>query len=342
MNVHRLIFVMRMFLVKTVFCGLIAVWALPVDAGAAAPVAQAPPAARSHAIARLPLELRTGHIVVPVLINDSRPINMILDTGMPADGVSIFSDDAVEELDLSFSRTARIRGAGGDPPRDAKVACGAEVTIAGISFTKQTVTRLLLEREYIKPYLDEGIEGIVGYMIFSRYIVGLDFTNDEIAFYDHETFRQEREYGRMPLVIRSKAPYIDVSITSDRKEDAPARLIIDLGAAAHPLQLYCNRSKGFVPPGDAQRIKIGTGISGEVYGYWTKMHALTIDEYTLYGVVTSIPDRKKDSGIGGAQCDGNLGLSVLRRFDLVFDYLHGRLYLKPNSSFSEPFYPKRQ
>lgn len=266
---------------------------------------------------------------------------MILDTGMPSEGVSIFDRKALEGLDLEFTVKTNFRGAGGDPAREADVALGATVSIGRISISGQPVIHLDLDKEYITPYLEAGIGGIIGYMVFSRFRVGLYFTQGEIALYDVETFRPGRAYRRMPLIIRDKLPYIDVSITTEKKGDTQARLVVDSGAAAHPLQLFRNRSKGFVPTEDAEDVMIGTGISGEVSGYWMKIRSLTIDEYTLYDVVTSIPEKKRHSGVSGAHVDGNLGLPVLKRFDLIFDYEHGRLYLKPSSSFSEPFYPRR-
>ena len=65
------------------------------------------------------------------------------------------------------------------------------------------------------------------------------------------------------------------------------------------------------------------------------MQSLTLGSHRLHDVVTLFPGGQARSKQEGA--DGILGNDVFLRFQVVFDYFHGALYLRPNQSFHEPF-----
>jgi hypothetical protein len=49
-------------------------------------------------------------------------------------------------------------------------------------------------------------------------------------------------------------------------------------------------------------------------------------------MVTPAEVRSKQEG-----ADAVIGNNVLRRFDLVYDYAHAKVHLRPNRSYAEPF-----
>jgi hypothetical protein len=301
----------------------------------------APQTAANRPVARLPLELRIESIIVPIFINGEGPFNMILDTGMPMDGVSVIIPGLEDRLGIRYTETATVHGVGEEPPRTAEVGYAEDVTIGGVSFGAQAVIELPMNFPMLTSYIMNDIDGIVGYMVFSRYLVGLDFTAGEVSFYHHDSFRAEEGYLRMRLVVRENIPYIDAEVTTANHDHSEVRLAVDTGAAAQPLLLYRNRAKGFSPGDDAERVIIGRGFAGDLWGYWSRVRELTIDRYTLYRVLAALPEKKRHAAGRNAMIDGILGIGALERFDLVFDYRNGRLYLRPNAAFSEPFEPPR-
>ena len=63
---------------------------------------------------RLPLETNGAHIVLPVSVNGSEPVPVVLDTGMPMPGIFMYGGEHVDAMDLEFSgMKAQIGGAGG-------------------------------------------------------------------------------------------------------------------------------------------------------------------------------------------------------------------------------------
>jgi len=60
----------------------------------------------------IPFELMRNKIIVPVRVNGSRELKIILDTGMPSQGLLIFDPQLTQELKLAGSARYLIDGAG--------------------------------------------------------------------------------------------------------------------------------------------------------------------------------------------------------------------------------------
>ncbi len=64
---------------------------------------------------KLPLKTDSEYIVLPISVNGSDPLPMVLDTGMPVPGIALFDGEHLEKLDLEYlPMPAQIGGAGGD------------------------------------------------------------------------------------------------------------------------------------------------------------------------------------------------------------------------------------
>jgi C-terminal processing protease CtpA/Prc len=54
-------------------------------------------------------------------------------------------------------------------------------------------------------------------------------------------------------------------------------------------------------------------------------------------VITSFPDKDYVQRTFNVPRDGNIGIGILKRFNLIFDYTNNLLYLKSNEKFKLPF-----
>ena len=65
---------------------------------------------------------------------------------------------------------------------------------------------------------------------------------------------------------------------------------------------------------------------------------MTLGRYQLHDVVCAFPDYSNVAAkVYSVSRNGSLGNSVLKRFNVVFDYQREVMYLKPNYLFKEPF-----
>jgi hypothetical protein len=75
-------------------------------------------------------------------------------------------------------------------------------------------------------------------------------------------------------------------------------------------------------------------MPGPQQGYIGRVSRIRIGDYTLEDVETAFtPVAENASPFGNTM----IGMPLLQRFNLVFDYFNNHLYLESNQSFSEPF-----
>ncbi len=282
----------------------------------------------AEALAQVPFEFN-GRVIIPLRVNDSRELNIILDSGMGHEALGLLHSELGEELGLEYIQTIRVGGAGSGEPKTANVATGAKISLSEIDIREVTVV-VNEERREESIHTDDGL---IGSLIFGSYVVEIDFDRSLLYLYDPGEFESEKGWEEIPLIMERNAAFLETSVTLGGKTQIPVRLLVDLGAR-HALALSVDPAKNIIPPDDAIENLLGTGVRGDVFGPQGRIAGLTLGPSTINDVIVGFAD--KDSIPLPASCDGNLGVGTLRRFNVIFDYPHSRMYLKPNTYHSEP------
>ncbi|UEG53262.1 PDZ domain-containing protein [Mucilaginibacter daejeonensis] len=81
---------------------------------------------------------------------------------------------------------------------------------------------------------------------------------------------------------------------------------------------------------------MGQGLTGPLNGRIGRIGEIEVGKYRFKSVITSFLDTMPRPAFTVAR-DGNLGIGILKKFLMVFDYANNKLYLKPNYKFKEPF-----
>lgn len=113
------------------------------------------------------------------------------------------------------------------------------------------------------------------------------------------------------------------------------KLVIDLGAG-HPLSVENMVQKHGIPK-KAIQANLGVGLNGPISGYLSRVNNIEMGSYKIKDIITSFPDKDYVQRTASVPRDGNLGIGILKRFNLVFDYTNGFLYIKKNEKFGTPF-----
>jgi len=297
----------------------------------------APPDAKvsvtaENGVPEIAFRLVNHHVLIPVSVNGSGPLEVILDTGMPAPGLALYDGDRIEPLGLEINPAiqAAVGGAGGSKRLTAQVAMSESFAFDGVAVEGAMV--VVLPRLGLDGYND----GVVGYSLFSNFAVELDYEKSLITLHDPAAFVPPDEALVLPLTFRQRVPYATVRVTPLVGEPFDADVAVDLGAS-HALSLNWDESERIEVPDGAVTTIIGRGASGVVKGQAGRIAALELAGARLENVVTSFPVREHQNPRGIDSLAGNLGNGALRRFNLVFDYAGEKLYLTPNASFSEEF-----
>jgi S1-C subfamily serine protease len=110
-----------------------------------------------------------------------------------------------------------------------------------------------------------------------------------------------------------------------------SKLVIDLGAG-HPLSLE-NR----LPPKKCISANLGVGFNGPISGYISRINEIDIGKYDIKNLISSFPDDDSAKTKLKMHRDGNLGIGLLKRFVVVFDYPGNAIYLRPGPHYNDPF-----
>lgn len=282
---------------------------------------------------QMPFKSIEGWVVLSVRINNSREMNMILDTGMPIGGATLLRPELGKEIGLE-NNMGRISlgGLGSEGEKYGQISGGATLSFPGIDFPNQRIITFDEDLSVITHVID----GIIGRILFGSYVVEVDFETSMLILYDPSTYSYIGKGKELPLLIRNGYPYLETYLSLNGKNNIPVTLIVDLGAR-HALSLNLNQEKKIFPSNKSKEGIIGSGVSGDVLGSWGRISQLKLGPFELPGIITAFPIAEEKSEIPRTPRDGNLGSQVLRKFNVVFDYSRERMILTPNKSFSNSF-----
>ncbi len=282
----------------------------------------------------LDFTLQNNLIILPIKINQSDTLNFILDTGA---GHTLITDPQIaKSLDLPRIRNITIQGIQKDHNIGAYISNIDIMNLSSITSSKHGVLVVDEDVLHLSEYAGIRIHGLLGYDIFSKFIVKIDYELKRVVFYNPEKFRSKAKGERLAIKFHQQKPYVQANVIVDDSQKVEVDLIVDLGAG-HALSLEQHTGTSIKIPEKSIKTYLGTTLAGSVYGSLARIKGLELGSYKLENILTSFPDSTWFV-YKIPEREGNLGNDVLKRFDLVIDYPHSQLFLKPNSYFKNPFY----
>lgn len=287
---------------------------------------------------QIPFELHNNLIVVPLLLNGMLPLKFIVDTGVQT---AILTDKAFTDiLDLPYSRKYTIAGPGGQKIVNAYVTHNVALHLPGLKGEGHAM--LVLEQDYLelRNHLGTDVHGVLGYELFSRFIIKVDYAKKMLTVYSPSKFKARKKFERIPISLEDTKPFIEVPITLADSTVMIAKLLVDSGAS-HGLLLEPTSSPLIKVPDQAVSSIIGRGIGGEIMGKVGRVTSISLGSRKLSGVIVNFPDPDSymDSlKLGTSHRNGTIGGEVLSRFTVIFNFSKEEIFLKKNSSFNDAFY----
>ena len=287
---------------------------------------------------QIPIEIHNNLIVVPVVLNDALPLKFILDTGVRT--AILTQKTFTDILNLVYTRKYTIAGPGGENIVDAYVTNNVSLGLPGVNGRGHAM--LVLGQDYLelRNYLGTDVHGILGYELFSRFIVQVDYEKRVLTLMLPKKFRKGRRYQTIPMSIEDTKPYIYAPVVFQNGEVLNAKLLMDSGAS-HGLMLEPTSSDVIQVPEHTVSSLIGRGLGGEIIGKVGRIQSITLGSYTLDNAIANFPDPNSYSDsikIGNVFRNGAIGGEILSRFTVIFNFPAEKVYLKKNTSFKNKFY----
>jgi len=280
--------------------------------------------------AALPFESVSDEIVFQATVN-GHPLRLLLDSGS---GTAFVTEGAALAAGLTTQGNLPALGYGGSASTgiasDATVDVGGAVRMNHLNvhvIKNPAVTKLLTERGHL--------DGAIGYELFARFIVGIDYANRTLTLTDPASAPPALSAGTLavPIKLENRMPTILASV--DGK--TPGRFLVDTGdsGAAHIYTQYAEANH-LVPSLSAPGVttRQGVGVGGQITEILSPGHSLRVGTAQVSGLSLSTM-----TGPGIAQISsqaGGIGNLFLNHFTVTFDYARSRMYLRPNVTVVSP------
>lgn len=280
--------------------------------------------------ATVPFDTDDGEIGLGLRLN-GQPARVFLDSG--ASGIAL-SQQTATRLGLKSSGFLEARGYGGSTDLHPVLVSRVEVPGA-VQLSDVTAIAIDLP-DTLNSYFTRPISGFVGYDLLSHFVVRLDFARKKLTFLRPDAFHPTAQDGvALPLELDNDVP----SVVAQLDALPPQRFLIDTGDEA-ALRLYSPfvAQYGLDKKYPHGLLTTGGGIGGVSRSRVTRTGSLKVAGVTLRGVPTDFSlDPKGGASLVNA---GSLGISLLSRFVVTFDYPHSRVFFAPTPATRAPFLTK--
>ena len=287
---------------------------------------------------QIPIEIHNNLVVIPVVLNDALPLKFILDTGVRT--TILTQKTFTDILNLVYSRKYTISGPGGMNIVDAYVTNNVSLELPGVHGRGHAM--LVLGQDYLelRNYLGTDVHGILGYELFSRFIIQIDYEKKILTLMLPEKFHKHRRFQTIPISIQDTKPYVLAPVVFENGSTLNAKLLMDSGAS-HGLMLEPTSDSTIQVPSHTVSSLIGRGLGGEIVGKVGRIKSISLGSFKLDRVIANFPDPNSYSDsikIGNVFRNGAIGGEILSRFVVIFNFPEEKVYLKKNASFKKNFY----
>ena len=268
-------------------------------------------------VATIPINTSRDRIMVPARVNGSNGLSFMLDTGF---STTMIHPDLTEALKLRRVGEITVIGIAGE--EKAPTYEGAVFEIGGAKYEPRRVAALISDANRRRRR-----DGIIGAGLFRQYVIEIDFADKQLVLYAPTNFNYSgagqivplrfRRFGTTPIVTATinitNGPGIAGEFEIDTGCDSGVCLGHDFIEANHLLGDRETRAGG--------KFGVGGGV---------KTRSGHLPQLQIGAVRIDRPDT--DFFIDGSPVDrglaGHIGVGVLRRFKVIFDYSRKQMILE--------------
>ncbi len=270
----------------------------------------------------LKFEFQNGHIFLPVKLNGTKKVYMLLDSGASA---SILHLPEIAGMGLDSIGIMPAMGLSGSS--QTQLVRVDSLQIGNLTIYNQIAGSLDL-KQLVKTNINKvPFGGILGNDFLSQFPVLINYPKKEITIYNPQNYQAPPGGNHIPFEYYMLIPTIECEVAS-----VIGKYIVDLGNAfgliLHHNFVKSNNISDKIKNKTKQKQIIG-GVGGAIIGFEGILDSFKIGETLLLNEKVHLP---VDSyGLSGSkEIAGNIGNALLKRYQIFFDYLQNELILYKN------------
>jgi hypothetical protein len=286
-----------------------------------------------RSIITFPFDVFRGDIRFQCEVN-GHTVKMLLDDGYMWDELLFWGSPRVDSLGLEYDGSIEVGGGSADAEKIiSKTASGITVRFPNVEFTEQKAVITPASSGTGSMWM--GSEGQISAMFFKHFVVDINFDKMMITLIKPEDFKYQGEGTAVawkPMEFGAWSIPATLDLVDGR--EISLNLLMDLGYNDR-LQIWAGKENNISAPDKVLPADLGRNIQGvQTRGYVGRMPRIVIGGYEIKDVLVayvSAEDSKQ------AMAEAMIGLGLLSRFNLIYDYSRQRLIVKPNSTFDDAF-----
>jgi|GEM_PF-676292 len=275
--------------------------------------------------ATVPFTLVDNRMVIQAEIDGQGPFSMIVDTGTTSVSVT---PGVARQLRLGAQGGGAAIGAGSGSA-SFSVTNIADLAVGSLHLKDlhaEVIDLSRIQRAFGFPHLD----GIIGYEVLHRLRVGADMDRAQLTL------------SYQPISVPNNATPVAFTVDEYGIPQIPAAVdgvhgtfVLDTGDRSS-LTLFRRfaQANDFYRDALARNAITGIGIGGPIYSDVLRT-TVSLFGATIPGVVTRA-SRDKGGFFATAPQDASIGVGLLKRFNIVYDYPDSKLFAWPSRYFSDP------
>lgn len=276
----------------------------------------------------VPIVLVDNLIFFQLKVNDSEDLNFMFDSGA---GVTVFDSATAQKILLDITSNSRIRTAGktitAQTSENNQLQIG-QMHLDGISLE-------VIYLEHLSEYFKYKVDGIIGYDLFSRYVIETDIDNMKLNIYNAEGFIYQGQGDVNELIkIEGTGNQIGMNISiapHNKDENIKLPFKIDTGAANH-MTLFNHTVMQYDLIKKKNKYKTNKGFSADktiTSNHQGKVKKVSFGQLDWRNVpVVFTVDEINIAASRESEAYGLLGQKLLLDFNIIYDYAHGLIYLE--------------
>lgn len=272
----------------------------------------------------IPFKLVNNHIYLEVRLN-GRPSEFLFDTG----GLNVITPTIARAMGLKAEGAVQTTGSG-EKSADAAFTKIDRMEVGGAWLENQSFIVIALEA--FGSVEGKPITGIIGYEVFKRFVVVLDYENSRVTLIEPDGFAYRGPGVRVAMALNDRTPEVEGEIDGIPGKfalDTGSRSTLDLMApfvAKHNLvQRYGAKYQGVT----------GWGVGGPARSWIVRGK-----RFAMGGAVVDAPIVELSQATKGSFSDtyqaGNVGAGVLKQFNIVWDYPRHQIFFEKNKHHGKP------
>lgn len=271
----------------------------------------------------VPIEVVYGGLVFVKVEINGQPMSMVFDTGAEA---TVLNSSRLAKLGLTgFGQFAT--GAGGGDVVLSYVQ-GVTTKVGGAEVANQIVAAVLLDP--LERPLQRKLDGILGYDFISRFVVELDYKNQEMKLYDRATYKHTGAGTPIGVTLEDSTPFIDAKVEIPKVGLLEGHFVLDTGCLCD-VQLFApfvDKHQLLSALPDAKQAGYSAGAGGETHAVSTTIPAVHIGDQVIKEPKADLSRDTKGAG-ADPESAGLIGSITWKHFVLVLDYKARQVFLDP-------------